>query len=154
MAGISSYILSVTAASILCFIVAVLAGNGIAGKLIKLMTGVVMAVVVIRPVTETTTINLNSYLKQLNLDARAVIAEGTDYARRETGTRIKQELESYILDEAAALSMDITVELTLNDQMLPVSVVITGDASPYARQAIEDVITDELGIPTEALIWT
>jgi len=154
MEAISSYILSVIAGAMLCAVVIALAGNGSTGKLLKLMSGIVMAAVVIRPMTEVTTVNLSRYLDSLNADAMAAVAEGTDYARKETEKRIKTNLESYILDKAAALSLDITVDLTLNTQtMLPSAVVIAGNASPHARAVISAVLTDDLGIPAEALTW-
>lgn len=154
MTEIPSYIMSVTAAAVLCAVVGVLAGDGTAGKLLKLMTGIVMAVVVIRPIAGIGTVNLNRYLEQLNLDALEAVAEGSEYTREETASRIKQELESYILGKAASLSAEITVEVTLHDQtMLPVSAVITGRVSPYAKGVMEDVFAEDLGIPTEALTW-
>lgn len=154
MEAFTSYILSVTAAAMLCAMFTTLAGNGSTGKLLKLMTGIVMAAVVIRPMTEITTVNFNRYLDSLNADAMAVVAEGTAYAQQETEGRIKSMLESYILDKAAALSLDITVDLCVDTQtMLPVSVVIAGNASPHARAAMEAVILNDLGIPTEALSW-
>ena len=154
MEAISSYILSVIAGAMLCAVVITLAGNGSTGKLLKLMSGLVMAAVVIRPMTEVTTVNLSRYLDLLNADAIAAVAEGTDYARKETERRIKTNLESYILDKAAALSLDITVDMTLNTKtMLPSAVVIAGNASPHARAVICAVLTDDLGIPAEALTW-
>lgn len=155
MEGIRSYILSVTAAAMLCALITSLAGKGSSvSVLIKLLAGVVMAAVVISPVAEMTTVNLGRYLDTLNLDAMAAVEAGTKYAQEETRGRIKDQLESYILDKAAQLSLDINVELVLDEEtMVPVSAVVDGPASPHARAAMEAILRDDLGIPAEAVRW-
>lgn len=155
MTDIRSYILSVTAAAILCAMITALAGKGGSqASLLKLMTGVVLAAVVIRPVAEVTTVNLNRYLDTLNADAMAAVEAGTMLAKEKTTARIKEQLESYILDKAAALKLDISVEVTLDERTrLPAAVEIYGTASPSARESLNAMLCSDLGIPVEGLIW-
>lgn len=155
MEEIRSYILSVTAAAILCAMVTALAGKGgPLSALLKLMTGVVMAAVVISPVVKVSTVNLNRYLDSLNLDAIAAVDAGTNSTREQTHARIKEQLESYILDKAAGLSVDMSVDVVLDGEtMLPASVTIEGNASPYARTVMKNILHEDLGIPLEALTW-
>lgn len=155
MEALRSYILSVSAAAILCGIVTTLAGkNGTTGALLKLMTGAVMAVVIIRPVTEVSAVNLGRYLDVLNADATSAVAAGTAYSKSQTQQRIKDQLEAYILDKANALAMDISVEVVLDSHtMVPAAVTIDGNASPYARTTMEAVLRDDLGISPEAVTW-
>lgn len=155
METLRSYILSVSVAVILCGIVTALAGkNSATSSLLKLMTCAVLAVVVIRPITEVSAVNLNRYLDVLNSDAAAAVGAGTQYTKTEMQQCIKHQLESYILDKAGELSLDISVDVTLDVQtMVPKSVVVVGKASPYARSAMETVLCDDLGIQAEALTW-
>lgn len=155
MEEIRSYILSVTAAAILCAMVTALAGKGgTLSALLKLMTGVVMAAVVISPLVKVSAVNLNRYLDSLNLDAVAAVEAGTNSAREQIQARIKEQLESYILDKAAGLSVDMSVDVVLDGEtMLPASVIIEGRASPYARTVMENILQEDLGIPLEALTW-
>lgn len=155
MTEIRSYILSVTAAAVLCAMITALAGKGgTLASLLKLMTGVVLAAVVIRAIAEVTTVNLNHYLDTLNADAMAAVEAGTVLANERTTARIKEQLESYILDKAAALKLDISVEVTLDEHTrLPAAVEIFGAASPSAREALNAMLRDDLGIPVEGLIW-
>lgn len=155
MEEIRSYILSVTAAAVLCAMVSTLAGkSGNLSALVKLMSGVVLACVVISPVAKISAIDLSRYLDGLNLDAMAAVEAGTDYTKTQTSGLITEALEAYILDKAEELSLDISVELTLDDEtMLPSAVRIAGDASPHARSVLEQTLGDDLEIPLEAVTW-
>lgn len=155
MEPIRSYILSVTAAAILCAMITSLTGKGGSlASLSKLMSGVILAAVVIRPLAEMTTVNLNRYLDTLNADAMAAVEAGTTIAKDKTAARIKEQLESYILDKAAVLKLDISVEIILDERtQVPTVVKINGAASPSARSALNTILRDDLGIPAEGLIW-
>ena len=149
-----TYILSVTAAGILCAMVNTLAGKGTYSSLLKLMTGVVLATVVISPVASIPAVNLTRYLDALELDAAEAVEAGTRYSREQSQARITEDLEAYILDKAEELGMEITVALTLDEEtMVPASVTIEGSASPHARTVMESILQEYLGIPLEALTW-
>ena len=154
MEQIRAYILTVTAAGMLCAIIQTLAGTtGNLSALIRLMTGVVLCLVVILPLRDIPSINLTGYLNQLERNAAAAVNTGTEAANLERETRITRAMESYILDKAAELSLDVAVVLQLDSAMVPTGLTITGNASPYARQVMESIITEELGIPMEAVQW-
>ena len=155
MEDIRSYILSVTAAAVLCALVTVLAGKGgTLPALVKLMCGIVLAATVIYPLAGFSAVNLSQYLEQIQFDASAAVEAGTFLSKEQTSTRIKEALETYILDKAAALSANICVEVTLEeDGMTPAGATMEGSISPFARIELETMILDELGIPREALRW-
>lgn len=155
MEQLRSYILSVSAAAVLCGIVTTLAGkNSTISALLKLMTGTVMAIVVMRPITEVSAVNLNRYLDILNADTATIVEAGTQYTESKLQQRIKQQLEAYILAKAESLSLHISVDVSLTaDTMLPSSVVITGRVSPQARRIMETMLRDELGISLEMVTW-
>lgn len=156
MEEIRAYILSVTAGAVLCALVSVLAGKGTTtAALLKLMTGVVLAAIVIHPLADFSAVNLDRYLDALDLDAQAAVEAGTSASRDAAEARIKDGLEAYILDKAAQLSLELSVEITLTDDgsMVPAAVVLEGTASPAARSRMESILAEELGIPTEAQTW-
>ena len=76
-------------------------------------------------------------------------------AEKELHRSIKQELEAYILDKAAALDLKIRVNVKLDDHPLPgpESVVIEGTVPPYQKQVLEDILQSELGISKENQQW-
>lgn len=64
--------------------------------------------------------------------------------------------ETYILDKAQALGMDVTVELEtrLRDGYpIPWSVKITGTATGSQKSMLTEYITENLGIPEDRQEW-
>lgn len=156
MEEVRAYILSVTAAAVFCALVTTLAGNGKAiTKIMKLMTGIVMAVVVIRPLGEVTISGLDRFMEELELGASSAVMAGEASSRNAMASRIKNELESYILDKAETLSMNLSVQVVLSEDgtMRPEKVYVEGDASPAARNKMKTMMRDDLGIPEEAVVW-
>lgn len=155
MEGIRAYILSVTAAAILCALVCTLAGKGnTLSTLIRLLSGIVLAAVVVSPLVDSSSINLKQFLHQLDLDAADAVNAGITISKEQTSVRIRDSLEAYILDKAEELSADISVELTLaEDTLEPIEVTLEGNISPFAKNELETMIRQDLGIPREAVKW-
>jgi len=157
MEGLKAYLISVTAASIICGIVNALAGKrGAVSSVLKLLTGLFLALTVIRPVIRLSLSEIELYLDSISTKADAAVADGEIVASRELASIIKAETEAYILDKAASLGVDLQVDVILSDNAppLPVEVLLIGAASPYAKAQLSAMIADELGIPKEAQRWT
>ena len=155
MEDFRTYILSVTAASILCAVLTALAGKGgSTASLMKLMSAVVLAAVIISPVANFTSVNLNRYLDDLNDLAAEAVANGTEATQESVRKRIIEASEAYILDKAALYELDIDVTVELDEeQLVPTFVEIQGAVSPAARRALEAMLQQDLGIPPEAQRW-
>lgn len=157
MEEIRTYLISVTAASLVCGIVNTLAGKkGTISSVIKLLTGLFLALTVVRPVVDLSIPDLNSYISSINTDAQAAVADGKNMASAELSAIIKAQTQAYILDKAASLGVDMEVEVILSDGAppLPVGVILTGAVSPYAKAHLSTYLEETLGIPREAQQWT
>lgn len=154
MEALRTYILSVIATGILCAVIGSLGGKGSHGSILKLMCGIVLTAVILRPILSLPPVDLSRYLHLLDTDAAAAVDAGLLKSKAAARDRISQELEAYILDKAGELGLQITVSLMLDEQdPVPASVTITGDASPHARSVMSGILRDDLGIPTELLVW-
>lgn len=157
MDGVKAYLISITAASIVCGVVNALAGKkGAVSSVLKLLTGLFLALTVIRPAIRFSISTIDVYIADVNVQANAAVAEGKIMASEELAAIIKDETQAYILDKAAALGVDIEVDVILNEATppLPEGVLLTGAISPYAKAQISELITDDLGIPKEAQQWS
>ena len=69
---------------------------------------------------------------------------------------IKEKSQAYILDKAAELDASITADVTISEEELPkpLSVVISGQVSPYNRKRLESILETDLGIAKENQVWT
>ncbi len=155
MGGLGQYMISVAAAAVICGVVSKLT-EGSWKEMLRLLCGLVLTVTVLRPLAGA---NPEEWLElpfSYSNSARAIAQSGENMAREAMADIIKSEAEAYILDKAAALNADITVEVIVADEgePVPAAVRIRGQASPYARRRLESIVQTELGIGKEDQQWT
>ncbi len=157
MEDVTGYLLSITAAAIVCGVIRFLIGKDRpGGKIVHMICGVFMAVTVLSPVMDFRMEDLVAHVESYIQDGNIYVQEGVRKSETEMSQIIKQQLEAYILDEALRLSLDVTAEVTLQDDssFLPERVYLTGDASPYGKQSLSAYMETTLGIARENQVWT
>lgn len=156
MIEIREYLLSVTAAAIVCSIVKHLAGDkNTAGKITKVVAGIFLTVTIVSPIKEVQLRNVNELLDDYRIMASDIAQSGVDMANAAMGDIIKEKTEAYILEEAKKMEVDISVEVKLCDSNPPEpdQVIITGIVSPYKKNVLSQYISDNLGISREKQKW-
>ena len=149
------YILRIIAAAILCAFVKGFTDRHTAiNSIIKSLCGIFLTLTILSPLVSFKFSSVANYINMYSSDADAAVEVGTSLTNASLYGSIKTQTESYILDKAGELGMEITVELMLDDQQpIPSSVIITGAISPYAKSTMTQILTKELGIPIEGQIW-
>ncbi len=114
-----------------------------------------MPFVVILPLPRLDFDDLTAFARDFAVVGEAVSADGQELAREAMGDIIKSRTEAYILDKAGLYHAQITAEVRVSGEEVPVpaSVTIRGNISPYAREALERLIATDLGIPKEGQQW-
>ncbi len=157
MDGIRKYLFSVICAAVICSIVNTLSGKKTAtGAIIRLISGLFMALTLIAPLVEIRLADYGDYFKNFSVDADTAVTFGESAASDELRAIIKSQTEAYILDKADSMDAAIDVEVTLNDEYPPVpcGVRITGSISPYSKETLSQFIANDLGISKEDQVWT
>lgn len=153
MEGLRQYAISVACAAILCSILTRIASQNSERNLMRLISGLILTIVVIRPVSR---IELPS-LKEISFpqDAAANIAveEGKELAEESMNDIIKRTCEAYILNKATALGADVHVSVSVNAQHIPIAARITGDVTPEIRKQLAQTLETDLGITKENQSW-
>ena len=152
MDAIRSYLLSVTAAALVCGIVSSFAGKGNLSKICKLLCGIFLAAAVLKPVVDIKLGDIYAFTDTLTVSGDLAVSQGEKFAADEMNRIIKQKTEAYILDKAKTLGAEISVEVTLNDYV-PVGVTVVGEVSPFVRSSLSTSIAQELNISPEEQIW-
>ncbi len=150
------YVMSIVAASILSGIILGFFQSSTVKQLLKMLCGLFLAFAVMRPIQQFDVSDLAIPGTTEAREAQELAAMGEEMALDALRDIIKAETEAYILDKAAQLNVDLEVQVTVSgdDPPIPVSVTLTGPAAPYAKQRLEAVLTQELGIPKENQTWT
>ena len=157
MESVREYLLGVTATALCCGILtSILGKKGMCGNTVKFLCGIVMILAVVGPLLNLQLISLKESFHTLSLETGAVAAFGQETALKEYADIIKDRTAAYILDKAESLGAELTVEVTLSDEvpLVPCGVKLTGAISPYAKKVLSDSIAKDLGIDVEEQVWT
>ena len=151
------YILSVSAAAMICSMVLSLCDKkGLNKAAIRMLCGIFIAITMIDPLLEIRLPDISMSTGIISGEATAAAEEGRQAAVNAVGAIIKQRTESYILDKADAMGLELIVQVILDreNQRYPQCVRIQGTASPYAKRQLQLWISEKLGIAEEKQIWT
>lgn len=157
MDGIKTYLLGVMGAAVICGIVICMIGEkGTQGAMTKLIAGLFLAFTVIRPVANIRLDGLSDFTAAYSAAGEQAAAAGENLTKDALAASIKAQTEAYILDKAAALQVELEVDVTLSDGDIPTpsAVLLSGKVSPYAKARLQKMITDDLGIDKERQTWT
>lgn len=154
--GLRTFVVNITATALICALVMRLThGSGTIKLVMKLLCGMVLAVSIVKPIKEVELIDIEQYTAEFQNQADRAVQWGKDSAAKTWGESISQGVETYILEKAKTLKVDLDVEVELSkDEIpIPVRVSLTGKVSPYAKSVLSDTISQDLNIPKEKQIW-
>lgn len=157
MNRVSQYLLSILAGALLVSISNTLVKKkGALSSILKLITGVTLTMLIVSPWTGITIDTVGYSLSEIEAEAAIVVENGKQVAQNEISIYIKEQTEAYILDKAFDLGLDISVDVTLTEEMPPeiASVSVKGFASPFAQKQIMILICEDLGVTEECLVWS
>ena len=157
MEWIKSYVITVIVAGIICGICVVLTGkNKTTGSIVKMICGIFMALTMIAPLVKVRLDDLGSYFESIKMDGESVAQAGKLQAATELSAVIKNELETYILDKAESMGLDLQVSVVLDgstDPPVPVGVTLEGPVSAYHKRVLTRYISQYLGITEAQQTW-
>ncbi len=156
MERLGQYVISVTAAALICGIVSGVVKNNPAKEVIRMLCGLLLTVTVLHPFADIDFSALSDFSLSYAGEGELLAASGEEAALTAMADIIKAESEAYILDKAAGQEVSITVEVSVSQELMPVpaEVRISGNVSPYDRQQLSQIIQKDLGIAKENQIWT
>ena len=156
MEWIRSYILTLTAAGILCALVRSLGGKGGRGRGLSLACGAFLILAALGPFRsfplEVSGENWQDLEYRVAREQRAAETR----ILNETNAVIREKTEAYILDKGKAMGAELEVEVTLETKegiSIPAEVTIRGEYSPYIKQSLGHMLKEDLGIPEQAQRW-
>ena len=156
MSSIKSYFLSIVAAAIICFVATGITDKkGVISTIVKMICGLFMVITVVRPLTNISFDNLSGCFNDITHQSNAIVSQGEIAAQEEMYAIIKEQVEAYILDKAAVLHIDVSVEVGMSaaQPQIPERVTLKGSVSPFGKQRMEQILSQELGIAKENQLW-
>ncbi len=148
-----SWLLGIVLTSLAGGLARQLAPQGREQAMVRLVSGLLLALAILRPLAEQDWEKLDWKLDGFGSQAEEQAEVYRKNQQDSLSAIIAEKTEAYIWDKATRLGLDCTVQVTTavgeNGIPLPTSAVIRG---PYS-EALARCIEEEVGIPAEKLIW-
>lgn len=157
MEDIKQYLITIISVAVLSSILLKLLGeNKSTYKIVKMMCGILMVLTIVSPWANISIQEYIGYFDSVRRDSATFAEVGEDLLYQQLRNSIKEKTEAYILDKATLLGADIHVSVTCDtsDVPIPISVELSGNASPYARSRLRQILQSDIGIPEDKQIWT
>ena len=149
------YMLSVITISIVCGLVVLFFEGSPYKDVIKLITGLMVTISVLKPVMNKDAITLDKFWNRISADSSYAVSQGQEAAAHAHGAYIIETMESYISSRAEEMGAEVTAQVTLQEGTIgqPKEVTLSGRVSPYLKNRICQMIETELGIEKDQQIW-
>lgn len=156
MTSLSSYILSIGAAGLLCALTEILcASNGATGRTTKLIAGLFLLLAILKPMLNIRIQDLAHDWERYADQAQTAVELGENHSALALQNGIKERIASYILDIGADHGVHLTVQVLLDDAAVPNlhGLILQGDVAPYTKQVLSNAFCRELGLEEEDILW-
>ena len=151
MGALREWLLSVTAAAILCALAQGLIPPGPVRRVGRLTAGLVMAAALLAPLAGLRGVEPEQWLESWQPQEEV---QGLEEQRDETmKSIIEEECSAYIVDKAAQLGAECQVTVVCSSEgegvFLPWQITVTGDLPPGQQEQLTQQIQEDLGVPPE-----
>lgn len=153
MGNWNQYILSLITCSLSCWIITQINTDPGRKELLHLISGAVLAIVILRPLHEVNYEELLYICIPNDTVSAQVLEDGEKLAAQAKTEYIKSTCEAYILARAEQLGAEIRVNISLDKDLIPIMAEITGNIDSTVRNQLQDILITDLGIPKEHQKW-
>jgi hypothetical protein len=151
-----AYLLRVTAAAILAAVLGRMSGKNAAGRATRLGAGLLVLLTALGPLGSADTVSAAKQLAKWGASDPLTTQNFEMETNQLLSDLISQQAEAYILDKAQELGMQLTVQVTTqvsDTYPVPWQVRLTGQWDQAGREALTQMISQELGVPEERQEW-
>ena len=157
MSNLGGYLYGIIAAAVICSVIMSIAPKAKATKsLLGMLCGLFLLLSLLKPIKNIDFTNITNLENILEIDSNAIVEQGIESSSHSLREVIKEECEAYVVEKATQMGATISVDIQIAEGNTPVptDATITGAISPYAKERLMDVLTEDLNIPKERLRWT
>lgn len=155
MGGIRGYLVSVVSVCMLCVPAGVLVKKESMQKIVRLLSGVLVLLVVLRPLLHIDMEDVSKKLEEVCREYSFDTGQLKTDTQNQMAAYIKEATQTYIEEKAAALGALVKAEVTLSEEEYPVPVGarLTGTVTPEQLGELRKILETELNIPKEQQEW-
>lgn len=154
MESLRQYVISIICAALICSILIGIVPKGTSKELLRMLCGLFLTLTVIQPISRIELDTIFQFYTSFADEAKDAASAGEEMAADAIADSIKGQLETYILNKAEVMNTQISVNVTIGEDYLPISAKLSGKISPYTRRQLETILESDLGITKENQLWT
>lgn len=155
-AAVRNYLLSIAAAGLLLSLVQAILPKGAVKKTAVMAGSLLLILTVLSPLAKLDYEEIARSISRIRMETETM-RTGIEVGNRELMAKIiKQDCETYILDKAEEMGLDLQAAVTVSGGTAypyPTAAVLEGDASAAQKQALTRFIAENLGIPEAQQQW-
>jgi len=148
------YLLCLIGAALLCSIVTSTVNCTKNKDLIKLLCGLFLLLCLMKPFHRIDFSEIMKWSDAYAEEANNAVEAGKEITSERMLRCIKEELETYILDKAEDMKLDVSVDVTIDHDGIPRDIILYGTPDHYQKEKMTFILESDLGIPKENQIWT
>lgn len=156
MDAVRSYLLRLTVAAFFSALVLTLVPNGLCKRAATLICGLVMLLLALSPLVRFDEQTLAAAISSMDLEQEQT-RTGVEIRNRELVAKIiSDRVQTYILDKATQMGMQLEVEITMNTDAstpYPEEVTLRGEATSAQRQKLGTYLLESFAIAPERQVW-
>ena len=154
MDGLKNYLIAVCSAAILSAILKQLVGKSkMSGGTVHLLAGLFVTICIISPWKNFTLQDLEMYNPLITQHGQTYVETGKQITQNQIDAIITEKIESYILEKANQLGVQVEVRVELAEDSIPFKSIVSGRLSPEEKKSLSAFLQKEIGIQEEMQIW-
>lgn len=150
---VKTWLIGVTAAAMITALAESLAPDGAVKKVGRLAGGLLLVIAILQPIVDLDYSAMAGALADYRLEAEGYTADLSVANGQLMKTIIEEQTGAYILDKAAALGAECTVQVTCrvreDEVIYPAEVVVYGELTQVQQQSLSRTIEGDLAIPAD-----
>ncbi|MBE6984010.1 MAG: hypothetical protein E7434_00075 [Ruminococcaceae bacterium] len=154
MESVREYFLQIVAVCMIAAISCAIVKNPLIARVIRLISGILILLVVIAPLSKVDASKLPTYLDGV-LDSDTQMQEAKNHAHLQFQTQVQKATQEHIELIADQFGFNIQAEVTVSDDEVPIPIEVKLIGTPNAQQMLQlsDYIETNVGIPKDQQIW-
>ncbi len=155
MESLKTYLLSVVAVCLIAAIAGALVKNPLIGKILRLVSGILVLLVVVSPLLEVDLDTIATAMRENFSSDSSMLEDVRESSQRQLAEQIKRATELHIEQTAANMGVLIQAKVRVNDDKIPtpISVEMIGVLEAEELATLSEYIAKNIGIPKERQEW-
>ncbi|MEA4895330.1 MAG: stage III sporulation protein AF [Oscillospiraceae bacterium] len=156
---VGEWVRAIAGTALICAAATALTPKGKVKNVLKMLCGIVLIIAMISPILKQDFPSLSMDMSEYRKRADEIIGKSKEKENSLSRTIIEDELETYILDKAKSLNVELkSVEVSVKwgdeGSWYPYEAHLKADIPDREKNLISNSIEAELGVPDERQYWS